>query len=210
MEIINKVLSVLVVLALTMSVVAMFLPSCTEGPQGPIGPQGEQGPPGLNGTDGNDGADGIDGEQGPPGPPGPQGPQGSTGSQGPQGPQGPPGEDCPINTCPMIINMSNIENVSADEYYNTTMWVEFSNLENDELKCQFYWATSLYPYDEWHIFYDSAGGDRFESGYIPMAVPFVTEPTLMTFVWRIDISDGANFWSEMYICTYWHPVVLDI
>jgi len=192
METIHKVFAVLIAIALILGALGIFLPQGTEGPQGPPGEDGQ------DGADGQDGKDGIDGEQGP---------------QGPKGDKGDPGEDCPCNEPPQVTYHTIIEELPAEDFYDTIPCVWITDPEKDTLKVEMFWMAE--DGDEWIDLLDvvvNTESDIYDSipvclNTIPLDRPFVKVPTLITFKWRVDITDGSNLVSEIYESSYWHPVI---
>jgi len=184
----EKILAVLVAIALILGAIGIFLPQGTNGPQGPPG------------EDGQDGADGADGEQGPP---------------GPKGDKGDPGEDCQCNEPPEIIFYTLLEELPQQEYDGTQLCVWITDPEEDVVKVEMYWMAENTC--EWIQLVDVTGKagseDDIETALkvcfnkIPLDRPFVYDPTLVSFKWRVDVTDGENLISETYNASYWHPVI---
>lgn len=145
---------------------------------------------GEDGTDGDDGADGINGIN---------------------GINGSDGKDCVLNQPPVIEYTTVVERLFSDEVPNKKLHVRIRDSDSKLLKCQMYWRIcSSQPWtmfsDETkgetseNMFY-------FGSVRIPLYGDCTPEQKLIFMYWRIDVTDGYNLVTQTQRISYWHPII---
>lgn len=134
------------------------------------GPKGDKGDTGPQGPKGDRGADGINGEIGPVGPTGPMGIRGDTGPKGEQGLQGPKGERGPEGVPGKDADMTEVNNLKEDDYYNIT----YEKFVDDKTKSEYYVTTIPHKDEEGNIIKLKHGfaNDNFSDGILETARSF--------------------------------------
>ena len=150
------------------------------------GPKGDKGDTGEQGPKGDKGADGINGEMGPQGPIGPMGIRGDTGPKGEQGLQGPKGERGPEGVPGKDADMTEVNNLKKDDYYNIT----YEKFVDDKTKSEYYVTTIPHEDEEGNIIKLKRGfaNDNFSDGILETARSFSNKKNL-SFVANASVFD---------------------